>query len=133
MTFLKAFVVALLFAIPALWAEAQMRAPVTLTSAQFAGAPPGQPVKLVVRLDSVRGSTLEAEILARRSESAYAPSGAHVELTYGADVPIVMGAASDIEPGAVLFVDAVASSAGRARAKRFVVVTRYVSVTQAKG
>ncbi len=133
MTFLKAFLLALVFALPMLWAEAQMRAPVTLTSQQFAGAPAGQPVKLVVRVDAVRGTTLDAEILARRTDSAYATTGAHVELAYGGSVPIVMGAPSDIAPGAVLFVDAIATSTGRARASRFVVVTRYVRVARAKG
>jgi hypothetical protein len=132
MTFLKAFVLAVLFAIPMLWAEARMRAPIPLTSQQFAGAPAGQPVKLIVRVDALGPQRLRGEVLARRTDSDYVTTGSHVELAYRDDVPIVMGAATDIVPGAVLFVDGTVTSPGRATVRRLVVVTKYVSVSHPK-
>ena len=132
MTFLKALLLAIVFAVPMVWAEAQMRPPVPLTSRQFADAPPGQPVKLAVRVESAGASSLRGEVLTRRSDSRYARTGSQIELSYDARVPIVMGSPGDLTPGAVLFVDAVAAARGRAEVRRFVVVTKYVTLESAK-
>jgi hypothetical protein len=114
-----------LFAQPA---GAQMKPPAIETPAQFAQSVPGQWLVLAVRVTARERDTLRTELLARTDDSHYRTTGTAVELYFPADTPVVMGSGADVEAGAVLFVYAVATTRGRADAKRVTVITQYVSV-----
>ena len=109
-------------------AAAQMHGPPPMTKAQYENAVTGSNVNLVVRVTAANRATLTAELLEPVTETSYKTSGTTVKLFYSSDTPIVMGSQSDVKPGAVVFVFAVATGRDTADAKKFVVMTPYVSV-----
>ncbi|HEY6325322.1 MAG TPA: hypothetical protein VIW73_02255 [Candidatus Cybelea sp.] len=109
-------------------ARAQMAPPIPMTAAQFASSAAGQSVTLVVRVDRLARESLDAELLERISDALYRPTGKRVSLYLPAETSFVMGSMSDLKPGAVVFVYAVATTAAHADVKKVVVVTPYVKV-----
>ena len=129
MTFLKILYAALALAFAAgAPAVAQMKPPVPMTPAQFAGASPGASVQIVVRVVTVDRSKVAAELLERKTDSDYVVTGKRVHLVCPDGVTFVMGGAGDIAPGAVLFVDGVATKPYRADVKKVVVLTKFITV-----
>jgi hypothetical protein len=116
---------AVLLSAPAL---AQMAPPVPMTPADYANVATGQPVELVVRVTSFRRTALAAELLSRETDTLYRATGKSVDLYFPADTPVVMGTAADVKPGAILYVDGVATSPGHADVKKAVALTGYVKV-----
>ncbi len=109
-------------------ARAQMAPPMPLTAAQFASSATGQSVTLVVRVDRLVRASLDAELLERVSDSLYKTTGQRVSLYLPAETSFVMGSMSDLKPGAIVFVYAVATTAAHADVKKVIVVTPYVKV-----
>jgi len=111
-------------------AQAQMghEPPVPMTAAQFLGAHAGQSVQISVRVERRKRATVFAELLNHESAARAKPSGKHVALYLPDDVPVVMGTAAEIVPGAVLFVYGVVTKPGQVDVKRAVVDTKYVTV-----
>jgi hypothetical protein len=71
---------------------------------------------------------MHAELLDRTSETQYTPTGKHVDLYLADDTPVVMGTMSDVRPGSILFVYAVATTKAHADVKKLVVATNYLTV-----
>ena len=108
--------------------RAQMAPPTPMTPAQFASSATGQSVTLVVRVNRLARESLDAELLDRINDSLYKTTGKRVSLYLPAETSFVMGSMSDLKPGAVVFVYAVATTADHADVKRVIVVTPYVKV-----
>lgn len=120
---------ALLFALDAAAASAQMMKPPASISAQaFDQARTGQSVQLAVRVTKIARSKVWAELLDARSDGTYDPTGKIVLLTCPDGTPFVMGTPADLVRGAVLFVYAVATKPDRADAKKIVVVTKFATI-----
>jgi hypothetical protein len=109
-------------------ARAQMAPPLPTTPAQFESSSTGQSVTLAVRVDRLARETLDAELLERVDDSHYKATGKRVSLYLPAETSFVMGSMSDLTPGAIVFVDAVTTTAAHADVKKVVVVTPYVKV-----
>jgi uncharacterized protein YycO len=105
-----------------------MGPPPSIKARAFAAARAGQPVQIVVRVRSLKRSALRAEILDKKTDSDYQATGNNVELFFPQNTRIIMGTISDISPGAVLSVTAVATKPKKADVKKVVVITQYVKV-----
>jgi hypothetical protein len=117
---------ALLFATAT--AGAQMAPPIPMNAAQFADSPTGQNVTLVVRVNRLARTALDADLLERVNDSRYKTTGKHVALYLAAETPFVMGSIADVKPGAIVFAYAVVTTAWHADVKKVIVVTPYVRV-----
>ncbi|MGC1380371.1 MAG: hypothetical protein WA814_05035, partial [Candidatus Baltobacteraceae bacterium] len=106
----------------------QMAPPTPLTAAQFAASPSGQNVILVVRVNSLKRTALDAQLLERVNDATYKATQENVALYLPAETPIVMGSMDDVKPGAVVFIYGVATTPHHADVKKVVVVTPYVKV-----
>jgi hypothetical protein len=102
--------------------------PIPMSPTQFSGAAIGQSVQIAVRVQRVERSTLYAELLARETDTLSKATGKQVVLFFPDGTPVIMGTASDVVPGAVLYVYGVVTKAGHVDAKRVVVDTKYVTV-----
>lgn len=102
--------------------------PVPMTARQFAGARVGQKVQIAVRVDRRTRTDISAELLEHRTESISDATGKHVVLYFADDTPVVMGTASDINRGAILFVYGILTKRGHVDVKRLVVDTKVVRV-----
>jgi hypothetical protein len=109
-------------------AEAQMGPPIPLTAAEFASSSTGQNVILAVRVSRLTRTALDAELLERVNDSLYRKTGKRVGLYVPIETPFIMGSASDLKPGAVIFVYAVTTTAAHADVKKVIVVTQYARV-----
>ena len=119
---------ALLLPLLAAPARAQMTPPIPMSPAQLSNATVGQPLRLVIRVATVKRTALSAELLTRESDSLYKSTGTIVQFYLPADTPVIMGSLADVKPGAVLIVYATATTRGHADVKRLVAVTAYVKV-----
>ncbi len=102
--------------------------PVPMTAAQFASARIGSAVQIAVRVERRRRAAVTGELLEHESPSTAHVAGRHVSLYLPDDTPVVMGSASDIVPGAVLFVYGVVTKPGSVDVKRAVVDTKFVRI-----
>lgn len=119
----------LALAAPALARAQMMQAPpVPMSPAQFAQAVPGQSVEIAVRVRRVDRSTLYTELLAHETDTHAKATGKSAVIFFADGTPVVMGAASDVTQGAILYVYGVLTKPGHVDAKRVVVDTKYVTV-----
>lgn len=102
--------------------------PIPMSPAQFAQAVPGQNVEISVRVKRVDRSTLDTELLARETDTQAKATGKAVVIFFADGTPVVMGAATDVAAGAILYVYGVLTKPGHVDAKRVVVDTKYVTV-----
>lgn|GEM_PF-1607096 len=112
-------------------AQAQMMGhtpPIPMTPEQFARATPGQSVQIAVRITSIKRTTLVAELLRHENDTLSKATGKQVILYFADGTPIVMGTASDITPGAVLYVYGIVTKSNNVDVKRAVVDTKFVKV-----
>lgn len=109
-------------------AYAQMGPPIPMTAAQFAASPTGANVTLALRVNRLTRTTLDGELLERVNDALYKKTGQRVQLYVPAETPFVMGSFADLKPGAIIFVDAVATTAAHADVKKIVVVTAYAKI-----
>ncbi|MBV9972377.1 MAG: hypothetical protein JO135_03495 [Candidatus Eremiobacteraeota bacterium] len=111
-------------------AAAQMMGPppVPMSPQQFSQAHAGQPVQIAVRVQRMRRSMLYAELLQHQTDTLSKATGKAVELYFADGTPVIMGTASEIRPGAVLFVYGIVTKPGHVDIKRAVIDTRYVRV-----
>ncbi len=125
-TFL-AFVLSFLILVGLALAQ-MMGPPPSISAKEFAAARIGQSVQIVVRVKSLKRSALHAEILDKKADSDYKATGSTVDLYFPEGTPVIMGRKSDVAPGAVLAVSAVATKPAKADVKKVVVLTQYVKV-----
>ncbi len=117
------------FMLAVLLAQIMMHVPpVPMTPEDFAKAQPGQSVQIAVRVDRVQRTTLYAELLRHESDTTSKTTGEHVVLYFAGGTPVVMGSATDVTAGAVLFVYGVVTKPDHVDAKRVVVDTNFVKV-----
>lgn len=110
-------------------AQMMMHAPpVPMTPEEFAKALPGQSVQIAVRVDRVQRTTLYAELLRHENDTTAKTSGKHVVLYFAGGTPVVMGSATDVAAGAVLFVYGVVTRPDHVDAKRVVVDTKFIKI-----
>ena len=111
-------------------AQAQMShdPPAPMTAAQFAAAKTGDSVQISLRVERRKRATVVGELLNHASAAVASATGKRVTLYLPDEVPVVMGSAAEIVPGAVLFVYGVVTKPGQVDAKRVVVDTKYVKV-----
>ena len=111
-------------------AQAQMshEPPVPMTAAQFAAARTGDSVQISLRVERRKRATVVGEVLNHSSAAVASATGKLVTLYLPGDVPVVMGSAAQIVPGAILFVYGVVTKPGQVDVKRAVVDTKYVKV-----
>lgn len=110
-------------------AAAQMMGPPTpMSMSEYASVNSGQPIRIVVRVTSLKRTMLKARVLDRQSDSQYKATHSNVDLYYADETPIVMGSTHDIAAGAVIFVDGVSTGRGKADIKKIIVLTGYVKV-----
>ena len=102
--------------------------PVPMTPAQFAAASIGQNVQIAVRVDTVKRSTVLANLLAHETDSLSKDTRERVTLYLPSDAPVIMGTASDVVPGAVLYVFGVLTKPGNVDVKQLVIDTKYMKV-----
>ena len=111
-------------------ASAQMMnpPPVPMSPVEFAHAVPGQSVEIAVRVQRADRSTLYTELLAHQTGTQAKATGKEVVIFFPDGTPVVMGTASDVTAGAVLYVYGIVTKPGHVDAKRVVVDTKYVTV-----
>ncbi len=102
--------------------------PTPMTPGQFAGARVGQNVQIAVRVISRNRANISGELLQQQTQTLSKRTGKRVSLYFPDGTPTIMGAVSDVKPGAVLFVYGVLTKAGHVDVKRLVVDTRFVHV-----
>ncbi len=102
--------------------------PVPMTTAQFEGAAVGQNVQIAVRIERVKRTTLISEMLEHETDTVSKATGKQVILYFADGTPVIMGSASDIKSGAVLFVYGIVTKPGYVDVKRAVVDTKYLKV-----
>ena len=115
------------FAAPAL-AQMGQAPPVPMSPAQFAQTNPGQSVEIAVRVKRVDRSTLYTELLEHETDTVAKATGREVVIFFPDGTPVVMGSASDVTAGALLYIYGVLTKPGHVDAKRVVVDTKYVTV-----
>lgn len=99
-----------------------------MSPSQFGQADAGQSVQIAVRVQRVERSTLYGELLAHESDTLAKATGKNVVIFFADGTPVVMGSASDVVAGAVLYVYGIVTRPGHVDAKRVVVDTKYVTV-----
>lgn len=102
--------------------------PVPMSPSQFGQAGAGQSVQIAVRVQRVERSTLYGELLAHETDTLAKATGKDVVIFFADGTPVVMGSASDVVAGAVLYVYGIVTRPGHVDAKRVVVDTKYVTV-----
>lgn len=129
-SFLSISALAALFAVAPLVAAAQMmgKPPIPMTPDAFAASAAGQMVQIAVRVDSVKRSTVTGHVLQHETDTRARLSNRRVTLFLPGGTPVVMGSASDVVPGAVLYVYGIVTKPDNVDAKRVVIDTRYVTV-----
>jgi len=105
----------------------RMNAPTSATAQAFASAAIGQRVELVVRVDARAGSTLRGQLAEQVRGSTYRLAGP-VTLTLPQQTPVSMGTLDDVQPNAIVFVQALITGRGSAEIKKLVVLTSYVHI-----
>ena len=120
--------------LPTKMLHGSMRMPVSTSTEGLTRAAPGQPVDLVVQVQSVRpDGPARAWLLQSVSDSQYLRTGASVWIERSAQTKTVMGDPRDVAPDAVLQVHATAT--GRAidhitvvDASQIVIITGFATV-----
>lgn len=102
--------------------------PVPMTQAQFSRATVGQMVQIAVRVDSVKRKVIFTELLQHQTDTTAKATGAHVQLYLPEGTPLVMGSATDITPGAILYIYGVVTKPGNVDVKRAVIDTKFITV-----
>lgn len=102
--------------------------PVPMTPTQFQQATVGENIQIAVRVTKIDRTTLYTELLRHESETVSKGTGMPVEVYFADGTPLVMGSASDVTKGAVLFVYGILTSPGHVDAKRVVVDTKFITV-----
>ena len=129
-------VVACLVSIGAIGIDVMRRA-VTMRLADanpafIASATAGTQVQAVVRIGEAMGNgAMTAELLAAAGGSSYRQTATRVRLALAANTRYIMGAASDIRPGAIVQVDGTIDAPQRLRAAKIVVLNDYVHLAPA--
>ena len=95
---------------------------------EFAASHAGQSVQIAVRVQRVDRTTVTGELLQHETDTLSKATGKGVTLYLPDGTPVIMGSASDIGPGAVLFVYGVVTTPNHVDVKRVVVDTKYVKV-----
>ncbi len=103
--------------------------PVPMSANQFLSAPVGSNVQIAARVERIKRSTVWAVLLERETDTLDKNTRKRVELFVPRDTPVVMGTASQVVPGAVLFVYGVLTARGHVDVKRLVIDTQYVKVS----
>lgn len=99
-------------------------------SADVADANPGTRIEPVVRLDApMSGNSYVAEVLQSTGGTDFRASGTRLDFVVDPAASFVMGAASDLRPGAVAQVRGMLDGGHRLHADRIVLLTRVVRVT----
>ncbi len=114
----------------AVFGQMMGKPPVPMTAAQFSGVRIGGSVQISVRVERVKRTTLYSELLEQKTDSLDKATGKRVTLYFADGTPVVMGTASEVGPGAVLFVYGVVTKPGHVDIKRAVVDTKYVKIEQ---
>jgi len=106
----------------------QMKTAETQASA-WAAMAPGTVTKAVVRIDEVRGTTLRATTLERRSDTVYLRSSALsscVTAILSPETSLAMGEAEDIVPGAIVQLAGTLDDRHVLRTAQVVILTGYI-------
>lgn len=122
------FLTCILVASASLGARAQMAPPPAMTAADLDQANTGTTVRLVVRVESVKRSTLSSVVLNRVTETTYALTKDKFAIYAPTDLRIIMGSYDDIKPGAILYVFATVTKPHAADATKIVVLTQVIKV-----
>ena len=85
----------------------------------------GAEAKVIVRIDD---AGLGAHLLAGQGEGPYRPTARVLTLTIEDGAPVVMGSRADLRPGAVVQAEGVMSDEKSLRARKLVILTRYVKI-----
>jgi len=102
--------------------------PAPMTPGQFSAARIGQNVQIAVQVVRRNRANISAELLAQQSQTLSKRTGKRVSLYFPDGTPTIMGAAADVNAGAVLFVYGVLTKPGHVDVKRLVVDTRFVHI-----
>lgn len=121
-------VLAAIATLPALAQMGGHAPPVPMTPAQFSQTAVGQSVQIAVRVTRHDRSTLYTDLLAHETDTVSKSTGKEVVVYFADGTPVVMGSASDVTDGSVLYVYGVLTSPGHVDAKRVVVDTKYIQV-----
>ncbi len=129
---MKYMIFSLAFVFAAVPAGAQMMGghtpPVPMTPAQFSAAHVGANVQIAVRVTGRNRQIVFGEVLRQKTETLSLHTGLRVTLYFPDGTPTIMGTASDVRAGAILFVYGVLTKPGNVDVKRLVVDTRFVHV-----
>lgn len=99
-------------------------------NAQFTALNPGQSVKVVLEVVSQTPERkLTGRLLEEKDQTHYTRSPTEIEATFDSKTPIMMGKASDLQPGAIVHVTGTVAEDRSLRATRLVVLTGYVEVS----
>jgi len=109
------------------WRRAANMQPATIGAEAVMQAPEGQRLEVVVRLNaSIHQGTYAAEVLESKDGANYRATPATIQIATAADTLVVMGAAGDIKPGAIVQADGQFDSARILHARRIVVLSGFV-------
>jgi hypothetical protein len=96
-------------------------------------APPGSSVKAVMRLEGPTGENAYSATLLQSDDGAdYRSTPAHIRVALSAGTNLVMGAAADIKPGAVVQVTGTMDAGHALRASKIVILTGFVHLIPAQ-
>lgn len=102
--------------------------PVPMSPQEFAATHAGQNAQVEVRVQQVDRTAITAELLQHETDTLSKNTGKTVTLFLPDGTPVIMGSASDIVPGALLFVSGVVTAPNRVDVKRVVILTKYLKV-----
>jgi hypothetical protein len=98
-------------------------------SATLLKAPAGAAVKAVLRLGAPDGTNAyDAEILDGLSGTSYRGTHSNIRVVLDSDTSVVMGAGTDIKPGAVIQASGKMAALHTLRAGQIVILTGYVRI-----
>jgi hypothetical protein len=112
------------------WLRANAMQPAATPAAAVIGAPEGSIIETVARLrEPTAAGAYTAELLERIDDTTYRATGKTIRLALAPETKVVMGAASDVNPGAVVQLKGTLDANRVVHANRVVILTDFVKVS----
>jgi Kef-type K+ transport system membrane component KefB len=134
--FLSVLACVAVWAIRGILLRAQQMSTADTSASTFASRPPGSLAKVVVRLDSVKGTELKGTLLEKQSDTVYLLPSERTPIVFAvltSDTSVVMGRPQDIAEGAVVQLAGTIDANHILQTSQVVILNGYVRVSQKEG
>jgi hypothetical protein len=95
---------------------------------EFAQLKPQDSTKIVVEVSAASEGRIRGKLLDKQDETHYLRTTNQTEIVWSKDIPIVMGKAEDIHPGAIVHIRGKVAADHSVQAQQIVILTGYVQV-----